>query len=253
VLVKKSPRDNALIAAELTDEGIEPKGEYVTCPASNRMIAGLRDVDSITQSYDTLADAYEIAVVHDLVTAIDPEKCSVTLKGGKTMSYERLVVSPGISLRWGAIDGYDAAAELAPHAWEAGPQTLLLHKQLEAMHDGGTVVIVAPAHPFRCPPGPYERASLIAYYLETAKPKSKILILDAKDAFSKQGLFEQGWKKLYGYGTDKSLIEWVSAANDGKVTRVDAKEGMAFTEFGEHKAGVVVRARALVMCSTVRR
>ena len=116
------------------------------------------------------------------------------------------------------MPGYDeAAAERMPHAWKAGEQTLLLRRQLEAMADGGTVVISAPANPFRCPPGPYERASLIAYYLKTKKPKSKLIILDAKDAFSKQRLFQDAWQQLY-----PELIEWVSLSNGGKVTSVDA-------------------------------
>ena len=118
----------------------------------------------------------------------------VTLRGGSTLDYDRLVVAPGIAIRWGALPGYDeAAAATMPHAWLAGEQTLLLRRQLEAMPDGGTVVISAPANPFRCPPGPYERASLIAWYLKKAKPRSKLIMLYAKDAFSKQRLFEAAW------------------------------------------------------------
>ena len=113
-------------------------------------------------------------------------------------NYDRLVLAPGIDIRWDGLPGYtEAAAERMPHAWKAGEQTLLLRRQLEAMQDGGTVVISAPANPFRCPPGPYERASLIAWYLKTKKPKSKLIILDAKDAFSKQRLFQNAWKELY--------------------------------------------------------
>jgi sulfide dehydrogenase [flavocytochrome c] flavoprotein chain len=119
-----------------------------------------------------------------------------------------------------------------PHAWKAGEQTLLLRRQLEAMADGGTVVISAPANPFRCPPGPYERASLIAYYLKTKKPKSKLIILDAKDAFSKQRLFQNAWKELY------PNLEWVSLSTGGKVTSVDVGEMTLVTDFGKHKADV---------------
>jgi len=152
------------------------------------------------------------------------------------LAYDRLVLSPGIDIRWNALEGYDeAAAEKAPHAWKAGSQTEILRGQLEAMDDGGTFVMVAPANPFRCPPGPYERASLVANYLAQHKPKSKLLILDAKDNFSKQGLFMEGWERLYG-----DRIEWVGLSNDGRVTRVDADRLEVETEFGTiHKADVL--------------
>jgi sulfide dehydrogenase [flavocytochrome c] flavoprotein subunit len=145
-------------------------------------------------------------------------------------------------MKWGAVEGYDeAASEKMPHAWKAGPQTALLRKQLEAMQDGGVVLISAPANPFRCPPGPYERASLVAQYLKHHKPKSKVIVLDAKDDFAKKGLFEQAWKELYGYGTDKSLIEWRSAANQGKVSRVDAAKNAVYAgEMGDEIVGAVV-------------
>src|SRR5207253_8555208 len=121
-------------------------------------------------------------------------------------------------------------ADIMPHAWKAGEQTLLLRSQLESMADGGTIIISAPANPFRCPPGPYERASLIAHYLKTKKPKSKVIILDAKDAFSKQRLFQNAWRTLY------PNLEWVSLSNGGKVTSVDVGEMTLVTDFGRHKA-----------------
>jgi NADPH-dependent 2,4-dienoyl-CoA reductase/sulfur reductase-like enzyme len=132
------------------------------------------------------------------------------------------------------VPGYtEAAAERMPHAWKAGEQTMLLRRQLEAMPDGGLVVITAPANPYRCPPGPYERASLIAYYLKTRKPKSKLIILDAKDAFSKQRLFQNAWKELY-----PGLIEWVSLSSGGKVSRVDAASMTVETDFAKHQPAV---------------
>ena len=141
----------------------------------------------------------------------------MSLKGGDKLSYDRLVVSPGIDFRWGMVEGYDATvAEKIPHAWKAGPQTELLLKQLKDMKDGGTVAIAAPPNPFRCPPGPYERAAQIALYFSHHKPKSKVMIFDAKDAFSKQGLFQAGWKEHYG-----DMIEWVSAANGGNIEAID--------------------------------
>lgn len=212
---------------------IEPSKQFVTCPFSNLVLGGLRTMESITHGYDGLRKL-GVSVVHDHVAQIDPGRKRLTLASGKHFTYDKLVLSPGISFKWGAIKGYDEkAAEHMPHAWKAGPQTLLLKKQLEAMRDGGVVVIAAPPNPFRCPPGPYERASMIAHYLSKHKPRSKILILDAKDAFSKQGLFQDGWAKLY-----PGMIEWVPGAKGGKVIEVDVKNHLVITELDKHKADV---------------
>jgi len=213
---------------------IDPNDAFVTCPFSNTVIAGINDLDYVTHGYDGLRGA-GVTVIKDSVTAIDPDAGNVRLAGGDAVPYDRLVVSPGIDFKWGAIEGYDeAAAEIMPHAWKAGPQTALLRSQLEAMDDGGVVVIAVPPNPFRCPPGPYERASLIAYYLKTQKPRSKILLLDAKDAFSKQGLFMEAWETLYG-----DMIEWVPFAQNGNFTRVDTSTMTIFSEFGEHQGDVI--------------
>jgi sulfide dehydrogenase [flavocytochrome c] flavoprotein subunit len=172
--------------------------------------------------------------------SIDPVAKVVKTKGGQSINYDRCVVSPGVDFRYDTIEGYDeAAAEKVPHAWHAGPQTALLRKQLEAMPDGGLFVIASPPNPFRCPPGPYERASLVANYLKNNKPKSKVLILDAKDKFSKQGLFVAGWEKHYGYGTDNSMIEWRPKASDGTARGVKADSNTVVTEFDEIKADVL--------------
>src|SRR5258708_7357430 len=161
---------------------IEPAERFITCPFSNLVLGGLRDMASITHSYDKLAQ--RVTLVRDSAVAIDADARAVRLQGGTTVPYDRLIVSPGIDFRWGAIAGYDeAAAAKMPHAWKAGEQTVLLRRQLEAMKDGGVVVMTAPDNPFRCPPGPYERACMIAHYLKTQKPKSKLVILDAKDSF----------------------------------------------------------------------
>jgi sulfide dehydrogenase [flavocytochrome c] flavoprotein subunit len=220
---------------------IEQNEFYHTCFMSNEVVGGERTLDSIKFDYKGL-EKRGIKVVKAKVTGIDADKKMVTVDGGQTFGYDRLIVSPGVEMKWGAIAGYDeAASEIMPHAWKAGPQTALLRKQLEAMKDGGTVIVTAPAEPYRCSPGPYERASLIASYLKEHKPKSKVIILDAKDTFSKQGLFMQGWKELYGYGTDKSLIEWRSVADQGKVVRVDAKAMAVYAGDmeDEHKAAVI--------------
>lgn len=213
---------------------IEPATQYITCPFSNLVLGGLRTMNSITQRYDALRDRHGVHVVHQHVHAIDPGTKKATLDNGKQLKYDRLVVSPGISLKWDAIRGYnEAAAQVMPHAWAAGAQTLLLKKKLQAMAPNGTVVIAAPANPFRCPPGPYERASLIAHYLKQHKPRAKILILDAKDKFSKQPLFQAAWERLY-----PGMIEWVGASKGGAVVAVDTKKGLIETEFGKHRADV---------------
>lgn len=211
---------------------IEPGRNYVTCPFSNAYLGGIVDLNTITHGYGGLAKA-GVHVVHDLVTGLDGANKTITLSSGKTVEYDRLIVSPGIDFKWDL--GYDEAASLlAPHAYKAGSQTVLLKKQLEAMDDGGTVIIAPPGNPFRCPPGPYERASMIAYYLKHHKPRSKVLILDRKDKFSKQGAFMEGWKRRYG-----SLIEWVPAKDVGNITSVDAGARTISTEMDTHKAGVL--------------
>ena len=218
---------------------IEPNDAYYTCYMSNEVLSGDRTIDSIRFGYDGLK-AHGVNVVHDSATGIDAGAKKVTTAGGQTFDFDRCIVSPGISFKWDAIEGYDEeTAESIPHAWKAGSQTVTLRGQLEAMDDGGTVVIVAPPDPFRCPPGPYERASQIAHYLTQHKPKSKVLILDPKDKFSKQGLFTGAWTKLYGFGTDNSMITWVSGAAGGKVSAIDAATKTAMGEVEEFKADVL--------------
>ena len=198
---------------------IERDKKFVSCPLSNEVLSGDRDLDSLTFDYKGLAK-HGVTVVRDDVVSVDPAKKSVKGKSGNLYKYDKLVLSPGVDFRWDAIEGYDAeVAERIPHAWKAGPQTLTLRNQLKAMRDGGVVYIVAPPNPFRCPPGPYERAAQIAHYLKQNKPRSKIIILDAKDKFSKQGLFMTGWEKFYG-----NMIEWVSGAGGGVVEAVDANK-----------------------------
>jgi sulfide dehydrogenase [flavocytochrome c] flavoprotein chain len=208
---------------------VEPAATFVTCPFSNAVLGGLRDLASITFDYAQLRDAHGVEVAQDKAVELDPAARSVTLAGGQALPHDRLVLSPGIAFRWDALEGYDeAAAERMPHGWKAGPQTALLQAQLEAMDDGGVVAIAVPEPPFRCPPGPYERASLIAHYLKTAKPRSKLLILDASDKFSKQDLFTAAWQELY-----PDLIEWVPRSQGGQVIRVDPEAMVLHTDFEE--------------------
>jgi sulfide dehydrogenase [flavocytochrome c] flavoprotein subunit len=216
---------------------IEQSANFVTCPGSNWVLGGMRTMGDITHSYDALRSKHGVNVMHDRVTSIDAAKRVVKLASGKTVEYDRLVMSPGIDFRWNAIEGYDeAASQLIPHAWKAGPQTVLLQKQLHAMPDGGTFIISPPPMPFRCPPGPPERVSMVAHYFKTHKPRSKILILDAKESFSKQGLFMDAWNELY-----PGMIEFVPASKGGKVQRVDPKTRTVYTDEGltTHKGDVI--------------
>lgn len=214
---------------------VEPKSEFQTCPFSNYVLSGFKTMADITHNYSALTGTHGVRHVRETAVAIDAAAKTVRTSGGQTLPYDKLVLSPGIEIRYGALEGYDAAAaERMPHAWAAGAQTVLLRRQLEAMPDGGTVVLSIPANPFRCPPGPYERIAMIAHYLKTTKPRSKILALDAKDAFSKQGLFQDGWQSQYG-----AMIEWVPLGKDGRVVRVDPTALTLTSEFGEvHKASV---------------
>lgn len=212
---------------------VEPNPVYTSCPFSNSVLANLREIDQQQFRYDGVKGA-GVTVAETSATAVDAEAKTVALADGNKLPYDRLVMTPGIDFNWGAIPGYDeAAAQKMPHAWKAGAQTVLLRQQLQAMEDGGLVVMSAPANPFRCPPGPYERASLIAYWLAIWKPKSKLLLLDSKDAFSKQRLFQNGWAELY-----PGMIEWVPLSQGGKVTSVDPAAMTLTTEFATHKAAV---------------
>jgi sulfide dehydrogenase [flavocytochrome c] flavoprotein subunit len=212
---------------------VEPNATFTACPFSNSVIVGMRELSAQQFTYERVA-ADGITVARTSATTVDAQAKSVALADGVKLAYDRLVLAPGIDIRWGALAGYDEAASAEmPHAWRAGDQTLLLRRQLESMDDGGLVVISAPANPFRCPPGPYERASLVAHFLKTKKPKSKLLVLDAKDAFSKQRLFQAAWAELY-----PGLLEWVPLSKGGNVTSVDPGTRTLVTDFGKHQAKV---------------
>ncbi|MCC6377224.1 MAG: FAD-dependent oxidoreductase [Burkholderiales bacterium] len=181
---------------------IEPRENFVSCPISNLVLGGSRTIADVTVSYEALGKRWGVNVVRDTVTGVDADKRVVTTAGGKTFAYDRLVLSPGIDLQFSAIPSYRAdparAIEIAPHAWQAGPQTVLLRRQLEAMPDGGVCAISIPLAPYRCPPGPYERACQIAFYFKRHKPRSKVLIVDANpDVTSKAGLFKRAWAEEY--------------------------------------------------------
>ena len=222
-------RNNPDVAVTL----IERDQTFTTCPFSNGVIGGLWQMEQITFGYDGVKAA-GVEVVHDSASAIDADKKTVTLKGGDVLSYDYLVVSPGIQFVWDSIEGYSPeAAEIMPHAWQAGPQTALLRKQIEAMDDGGLVIIGVPKTPFRCPPGPFERASLIANYLHQNKPKSKVMILDSNESFAKQPLFEEAWQKLY-----PGMVEWVPGSQSGVVMGVDTAAMTVSTNFDDFNPAV---------------
>lgn len=214
---------------------IEPSERFVTCPFSNMVIAGMQQMDSISQDYRAQRER-GVNVVHARVREIDAISRKVKLDNGKELSYDKLVLSPGIDFKWENVEGMQASdAAIIPHAWQGGVQTTLLRQQLTAMDDGGLVIVAPPENPFRCPPGPYERISLIAYYLQQHKPRSKILVLDAKDKFSKQALFMQGWDVLY-----PGMIEWVSGSKGGRIDEIDVASRSLFTESGDtHQADVI--------------
>ena len=223
----------ALKSAGLDVTLVEPNASYMACPFSNEVIAGLRPMEGQVFGYDALRRE-GIGLVRTTASGIDPALRRVALADGSTLAYDRLVLAPGIDLRFDAVPGYgEMAAELMPHAWKAGEQTLLLKRRLEAMEDGGTVVMSVPGNPYRCPPGPYERASLIAYYLKTRKPRSKLVVLDAKDTFSKQRLFQAAWKALY-----PDHLEYVPLAAGGAVAEVDPAAMTLRTDFETYKAAV---------------
>ena len=212
---------------------IEPNRVFTACPFSNEVIAGLRELTAQQFSYDRII-AEGVTVIAQAAIKIDPQTRTVGLADSTSLTYDRLVLAPGIDLRFDALPGYDEAASAKmPHAWKAGEQTILLRRQLEAMDDGGLVALAVPASPSRCPPAPYERASLIAYYLKTKKPRSRVLILDAKDAFPQQRLFENAWKELY-----PGMIERIALSQGGRVVSVDPATNTIVTDFGNYPAQI---------------
>ena len=177
---------------------IEPTRTYYTCFFSNLYIGGFKEISDIGHTYGTLASGYGINVVHDWAVGVDRDAKTVSLAGGGTVPYDKLILSPGIDFIDGSVPGWDLSVQnIMPHAYKAGSQTELLKAQIMAMPEGGTYAMVAPPNPYRCPPGPYERVSMVAHYLKANNPTAKILIVDPKEKFSKQGLFEEGWQNHY--------------------------------------------------------
>ncbi|MCA0311945.1 MAG: NAD(P)/FAD-dependent oxidoreductase [Proteobacteria bacterium] len=207
---------------------VEPNDSFVSCPISNLVLGGSKQMADITTSYDNLGKRHGVKIIKDRVVAIDADKRQVRLAGGSTLAYDRLVVSPGVDFMWDSLPGLKkpGAQDKVLHAWKAGPQTVALRKQLEAMPDGGVYALSIPLAPYRCPPGPYERACQVAHYFSQAKPKSKVLILDANDDVTSKGpLFKKAWADRY-----KGIIEY---RPKHALTDVDAATGTLKFEFND--------------------
>jgi sulfide dehydrogenase [flavocytochrome c] flavoprotein subunit len=215
---------------------VEPLRRFTTCFHSNLYLGGFRSWDSITHSYDALASRYGVKLVHQAGQAIDREKKTVRLLDGSQLSYDRLVVAPGIDLKFDSVPGYsEAASESMPHAWKPGAQTQLLKRQLDSIEDGALIVLIAPPNPYRCPPAPYERASMMAHVLKSKGHKnSLIVILDAKDRFSEQALFQEGWEKHY-----PGMLEWQDPKIHGGIKRLDVSTMTVETDLASYQANLV--------------
>ncbi|MBI5111700.1 MAG: FAD-dependent oxidoreductase [Rhodovulum sp.] len=213
---------------------VEPLAKFVTCFHSNLYLGDFRRWDSIAHDYKL--DAYGVKHVRQAASAIDRDKKQVRLADGSTLDYDRLVVAPGIDLAFDSVPGWsEEAAEVMPHAWKPGPQTQLLKARLDALQDGATIVMVAPPNPYRCPPGPYERVSCMAAVLKKkGHTKSRIVVVDPKDRFSKMALFQEGWQAHY-----PGMVEWMDPKMHGGLKSVDPKTGTVVTDLETIKADLV--------------
>ena len=214
---------------------IDDSETFTTCFFSNLYLGGFRDFGSITHGYDKLQSDYGITKVTGMATGVDRAAKTVTMADGATIPYDRLVVSPGIDLIWDSVEGYsEEAAQTAPHAWKAGPQTQLLKEKLDAISNGQQIVMVAPPNPYRCPPGPYERVSMMAHVLKSKGVDAKIIVLDPKEKFSKQGLFQEGWEKHYA-----GMVEWYGPDVHGGIKSVDVAAGTVETDLDTFKGDLL--------------
>ncbi|MCG5236402.1 NAD(P)/FAD-dependent oxidoreductase [Xanthobacter oligotrophicus] len=228
---------------------VEPNPTYVTCFHSNLFLGGLRGFDSLLHGYEGLARE-GVRVIHEAASAIDRDRRAVVLSGGGRLPYDRLILSPGIDLDYGSVPGWSRDAEdIMPHAWKAGRQTQILKAKLDAVPDGGLVVIVAPPNPYRCPPGPYERASMMAHVLKTTgRGRAKIIIVDPKEKFSKQGLFQEGWEANY-----PGMIEWMAPDISDGLKWVDPKTSTVVTGFETYRDAALVNVIPAQMAGAIAR
>lgn len=215
---------------------IDDSEMFTTCFFSNLYVGGYRSFESITHSYDTLQSSYGITKVTGRASSVDRAAKTVTMADGSSIPYDRLVVSPGIDLIWDSVPGYsEELSEIAPHAWKAGPQTQLLKAKLDAIENGQQILMVAPPNPYRCPPGPYERASMMAHVLkQKGLTDAKVIILDPKPKFSKQGVFQEGWEKYY-----PGMIEWYGPDVHGGIEGIDVNAGTVETGLDTFKGAMM--------------
>jgi sulfide dehydrogenase [flavocytochrome c] flavoprotein subunit len=233
----------ASLAAKLSTAGgidvtlVEPNRVYTACFMSNHHLGGLQSFEAIRHDYVAVGKRPGVTVAQDRAASIDRDKKRVTLAGGQTLAYDRLVVAPGISLDYASVPGWSKEAETRmPHGWEAGEQSLILKRQLDAVPDGGLIVVIPPPPPARCPPAPYERVSMMAHVLKsTGRGKARIVIVDPKEKFSKQALFQQGWERHY-----PGMIEWLPPMIHAGIKHVDPKTLSVETDFETYKAPAMV-------------
>lgn len=228
---------------------IEPKKQFTTCFHSNLYIGDFKKFEEITHGYDKLA-ARGVRMNHQIATAIDRGGKFVVLADGSRLPYDRLVVSPGIDLRYDSVPGWGREHEtIMPHAWQAGEQTRILKARLDAVPDGGLIVMIAPPNPYRCPPGPYERVSMMAHVLKAkGRTRAKIIIIDPKENFSKQALFQEGWEKHY-----PGMVEWLGPKIHDGLKSVDPKTGTVVTGFETYKSASLVNVIPAQMAGQIAR
>lgn len=214
---------------------VEPNKRYYTCFFSNLYLGGFRDFASIGHGYDKLVSEYGINVVHDWAVGVDGAAKTVALGSGASLGYDRLVLSPGIDMKYDSVPGYSVEAQSrVPHGWKSGTQVQIIKDQVEALPEGGTFIMVPPPNPFRCPPGPYERVSMIAHILKQTNPTAKIIVLDPKEKFSKQGLFSEGWERHY-----PGMVEWIGSDIHGGISNVDTENMTVETDFDTFEADAI--------------
>ncbi|MCT4472712.1 NAD(P)/FAD-dependent oxidoreductase [Bosea sp. SSUT22] len=229
---------------------VEENETYQSCFHSNLYIGGFKSYDQIVHRYDALTTAYGITLVRQRAARIDRDRKEVVLGDGSRLPYDRLVLSPGIDLKYDSVPGWSQAAEeVMPHGWKPGRQTRLIREKLDAVPDGGTIVMIAPPNPYRCPPGPYERASMFAHILtSTGRTKARVVILDPKDSFSKQGVFMPDWEKRYG-----AMIEWLSPRVHDGIKSVDPASGTVVTGFETYENCAFVNVIPAQMAGAIAR
>ncbi len=229
---------------------VEPQRQFTTCFHSNLYLGGYRSFESITHGYDKVSAAHGFRMNHQMASRVDREKKEVVLADGSRLGYDRLVLSPGIDLKYDSVAGWGREhEETMPHAWRAGPQTQLLKARLDAVPDGGVIVMIAPPNPYRCPPGPYERISMMAHVLKASgRRRAKIIVLDPKESFSKQGLFQEGWEKHY-----PGMVEWIGPKVHDGIKSVDPKTNTVVTGFETYEKAALVNVIPAQMAGAIAR